>query len=66
MLRIMALVFIAYGLFDIFMKNFRRASQGNVQEPRTVQARIQRVKTVLPAYLIVLVGAMMLLASFAR
>ena len=67
MLRIMALIFIAYGTIELFARNFRQNSAAmKMSRPNSMQARIGRLKAVLPAYIIVLAGALMLVASFIR
>ena len=64
MLRIMALVFIAYGFFELFLRSFRgnraRAGAGS----QSVRTRFERMKVALPAYIVVLAGLFLLVASF--
>lgn len=63
----MAVVFILYGSFLLFIRNFRQSAAGQTMpRPRSMRTRIERVKAVLPAYIVMLAGAIMLVASFVR
>ena len=67
MLRIMAVLFIGYGTIELFVRNFRQNSAAQkMSRPNTMKARIERLKAVLPAYIVVLAGALMLVASFVK
>ena len=67
MLRILAVIFIVYGTIELFIRNFRQnAAAQAMPRPRSMKARIKRLKAVLPAYIVVLAGALMLVASFVR
>jgi hypothetical protein len=64
MLRIMALVFIAYGIFELFLRNFRGNLASRDAGQQSVRARVQRLKVAVPAYIVVLAGLFLLVASF--
>ncbi len=64
MLRIVALIFILYGVAQLFMRSYRLSVTN--PGPLSTPSRIARLRAVLPAYLIVAAGAIMLIASFAR
>jgi hypothetical protein len=69
MLRILALVLIVYGLFELFIRNFvhsLRTKDGEVQQRLTVRLRVERFKASFPFYAAVLLGMFLLIASFAR
>jgi|GEM_PF-5453852 hypothetical protein len=69
MLRILALSLIGYGLFELFIRNFLRslrAPESQLTPRLTVQMRLRHFRASLPFYAAVLLGAFLLIASFAR
>jgi hypothetical protein len=69
MLRILALVLIGYGLFELFIRNFLRslrAPESPVPQRLTMRIRLRRFRASLPFYAAVLLGTFLLIASFAR
>jgi TRAP-type C4-dicarboxylate transport system permease small subunit len=67
MLRIMAVIFIVYGMIELFLRNFRQNSAAQrMPRPNSMRARFERLKAVLPAYIVVVAGTLMLIASFVR
>ena len=62
----MAIIFIVYGTIELFIRNYRQnVAARNMPRPHSMKARIERLKAVLPAYIVVLAGALMLAISFA-
>ena len=69
MLKIVALLLIGYGLFELFFRNFLRnfrAHESEVRQRLTVRMRWRRFRASLPFYAAVLLGTFLLIASLAR
>ena len=69
MLKILALLLIGYGLFELFIRNFLRnfrAHDGEVRQRLTMKMRVQRFRASLPFYAAVLIGTFLLIASLTR
>jgi hypothetical protein len=66
MLRIMAVVFILYGMAQLFARSYRMNATAPTPGPFSVRTRIARLRAALPAYIIIAAGMFMLIASFVR
>ena len=64
LMKLLALVLITYGLFELFLRNLlRNLRSRNPYEHLTWRIRMKRFRKSMPAYAAVLVGVLLFIAS---